>query len=663
MSEKSQLNKAQREAVECTAGPLLVVAGAGAGKTRVITHRIAHLIETGIKPENILAVTFTNKAAGEMRERVGKLIGTGDPYQNQGVFVSTFHSLGVYMLRLSGRPLGISRWFTIYDRTESIRVIKGVMKEKGYDPKQFDPKGILHTISRNKGNFISEKEFAAESAGNYYFEIVSEVWSGYTKILEEQKALDFDDLLVKTVELLKKAPEVLKHYQSRWQYLHVDEYQDTNKVQYELIRLLAGGDKNLCVVGDEDQMIYGWRGANIRNILDFERDFTGATTVFLEENYRSTPTILTAANKVIRHNEQRKEKKLFTRNPEGDKLLIYEAFDGLDEARNLVDRSAKIISAGTKPEEIAVLYRANFQSRILEEAFLEAGVPYTILGTRFFERREIRDILAYAKAALNPEDRASISRVINVPKRGVGEKTLAKVFAGKLAEVPPGTRKKIEDFYARLSEFRKLLENKKTSEAIKEIIVRSSYEKMLMEGGEPEQERLENVRELVTLCKKYDVLPPEEGIEKLLTDSSLADDQDALTREADRKRGVRLMTVHAAKGLEFDYVFVVGLEQDLFPHTKMGEGVTPERLEEERRLFYVALTRARKRVFLSHASLRYIYGSQMVNVPSEFLSHIPNSLYETVTTRKQPENSFSNKNEGIDWDPSEGFLGNVIDIE
>ena len=670
----SELNNAQKEAVDHLEGPLLVVAGAGAGKTRVITHRIANLIDNGVKPGQILAVTFTNKAAGEMRERVLSLINKSstlnpDPLQKATPFVSTFHSLGVYILRASGRAMGISRWFAIYDRSDSIAAIKRVMKAKSYDPKQFEPKGILGMISREKGNFVARGEFEVEAEGNYYREIVADVWEGYEKELQEQRALDFDDLLVKTVELLQNFPEVLNRYQSMWRYIHVDEYQDTNRVQYELVKLLAGENKNICVVGDEDQMIYGWRGASIRNILDFESDFNGAHTVFLEENYRSTPTILEAANSVIKKNEERKEKTLFTNNSDGEKILVYEAFDGADEAGFIVGKCQKIIDAGTRPEEIALLYRANFQSRVLEEAFLAAGVPYTLLGTRFFERKEVRDILAYASAALNPEDRAAISRVINTPRRGIGDKTIAKIFAGQKNDLPKKTQEKIHNFFETLKHFRELLLSKKPADSLRTIVKESGYEKMLQAGGEEEQERLENIRELVSLARKYDELTPEEGIEKLLTDASLSDDQDVLAREALRsgsghgaaKKGVRLMTVHAAKGLEFDHVFVVGLEQDLFPHTKMGEGMTPERLEEERRLFYVALTRARKQLYLSHASLRFIYGAQVVNVPSEFLMDIPGDLLESVE-QKPRANKFKGSDENWD-DNAGGYLGNIIEIE
>src|SRR3989344_4735872 len=386
-----ELNAKQREAVEHRDGPLLVVAGAGTGKTRVITHRIAHLIANGVVANQILAVTFTNKAASEMRERVTALLCTkGSPSVPEGLpFVGTFHSLGVHILRESGRAVGVERWFAIFDRDDSKSLVRKCLKEQGYDPKQFEPGGILSAISRAKGNLTSREQFVTESADSFYADIVARVWREYEKELQKQGALDFDDLLVKTVELLREHEVVRKRYQSQWRYLHVDEYQDTNKAQYEMIKLLAGDPpsdvgKNVCVVGDHDQIIYAWRGASIENIMGFEKDFPGAKVVILEENYRSTSNILDAANSIIAKNENRKDKNLFTSIGPGEKISIYEAFDPSDEAHFVTHTISKLTRVA--PEQIAVLYRANFQSRALEEAFLEAGVPYTVLGTRFFER-------------------------------------------------------------------------------------------------------------------------------------------------------------------------------------------------------------------------------------------------------------------------------------
>lgn len=608
----------------------MVVAGAGTGKTRVITHRIAHLIKQGVPAREILAVTFTNKAAAEMRERVGKLVEGNAP------FVGTFHSLGVHILRESGRALNISRWFAILDRDESISIIRKNLKELGIDPKQFAPAAVLSTISRAKGDLISLEDFEKGTSHSYFAEVVARVWKRYEQELEKAKALDFDDLLVKTVELLANYPDVRKRYQTQWRYVHVDEYQDTNKVQYEMIRLLAGELRNLCVVGDADQTIYTWRGATIANILGFEKDFPGAKVVILEENYRSTSNILNAANSVISKNEDRKEKNLFTRGESGEKIMVYEAFDPTDEARFVTRTVRKIISPSTslranlRFEDIAVLYRANFQSRQLEEAFLEADIPYTVLGTRFFERAEVRDILSYVKASLNKDDRSSFSRAASTPRRGIGEKSLEDYFASGQGN------EKISNFQGLLEDFRNKLMGSPLPESLQYIVRNSGYEKYLKDAGE--EERLENIGELVNLAGKYKSLPNEEALEKFLTDAGLASDQDTLLMEENpstgsgrgKPRGVRLMTVHAAKGLEFDYVFIVGLEQDLFPHRPMDDDWSKAKFEEERRLFYVALTRARKQVYLSWCQTRAIYGNQLVQAASEYLSDLPRDSVESA---------------------------------
>ena len=634
-----ELNLKQREAVEHVDGPLLVVAGAGTGKTRVITHRIAHLIKHGVNPNQILAVTFTNKAASEMRERVGKLLGTEErppvyrePTSVRGTlpFVGTFHSLGVHILRESGLAVGVSRWFVIYDRADSLSLIRKCLKEEGFDPKQFAPAGVLSTISKAKSNLIDISNFGSESSG-FYADTVTRVWRKYEGELAKQKALDFDDLLVKTVKLLRNHPQVLKRYQSQWKYLHVDEFQDTNLVQYEMVKLLVGEPPeggNLCVVGDHDQTIYTWRGATIKNIVGFEEDFPNAKVVILEENYRSTGNILEAANSVIAKNDNRKEKNLFTNAGRGEEILLYEAFDTGDEASFVTRTAANVVAkyrgepSGEKRvvkyEDIAVLYRANFQSRVLEESFLNAGIPYTVLGTRFFERAEVQDILAYVKAALNPSDRVSVGRAVASPRRGIGDKTLEQYFVG--GEAP----EKLKMFFLLLNDFGSKLGSMPLPETLRYIARNSGYEEMLKKADE--QERLENIQELINLASKYKGLPNEEALEKFLTDAGLASDQDALLMEKDKKRGVRLMTVHAAKGLEFEHVFIVGLEQDLFPHRPMDDDWSENKQEEERRLFYVALTRAKKRLYLSHAQFRSVYGEQRVTSPSEFLNDIPNEL-------------------------------------
>lgn len=618
-----ELNPAQKQAVKATKGPLLVVAGAGAGKTKTIAHRIWHLIHRGAEPEQILAITFTNKAATEMRERVEKLLGQAG--ERGRPFVSTFHALGAFIIKENAHELGLIKHFAIFDRDDSLSAIKRAMKEEGLDPKQIEPRRLLGAISRAKGEGISLGEWQAEEG--YFGSLVGPVWRRYEAALREQKALDFDDLLLKVLELWRKRPDILAAYQTRWQYLHIDEYQDTNRIQYQIAKMLAAKHHNICVVGDIDQSIYSWRGADFRNILNFEKDYPEATVVTLEQNYRSTKTIIAAANQVIARNRDRREKNLFTENADGELIRLTIGIDENEEAQRIAEACDKLISSGVKAEEIAVLYRANFQSRALEEAFLRAEVPYKVLGTRFYERKEVRDALAYLKAALNPDDLESLKRIINLPPRGIGKVTMAKFFSGQAATLPAKVAAEIRSFQQILADIRHSAETQPPSSVIKYVLQRSGIEKMLREGSEEDRERLENIRELATLALKYDNDPPGEGVWRLLTEVALASDQDTLEEKGKKEAGVRLMTVHAAKGLEFDYVFIAGLEQDLFPHKGMGEEEKRDD-EEERRLFYVALTRARKKLFLSYAQIRTIFGSKQVNLPSQFLGEIDDSLLE-----------------------------------
>lgn len=645
MKHLESLNERQKEAVLHKDGPVLIFAGAGAGKTKTLTHRILHLIKEGVTPNEILAITFTNKAAKEMRERVDKLL-REDRELNIPIsfyekpFISTFHSLGVHIIRENSQLIGVTRNFTIYDKSDAKKAVKQALESSGLDPKQFDPGKILNIISRQKGDMITAEKFAENSTKDYFPKIVSMVWEKYEKILREEKVLDFDDLLLKTVQLLKNNPEILKKYHNVWKYIHIDEYQDTNKVQYEMSRLLAGDRKNICVVGDADQNIYSWRGANLRNILNFEKDYPNAKVVFLEENYRSTQTILSAANSVIAKNKMRVEKNLFTKNAEGEKIGLYAGYDEIDEANFIASKAKDLIANKTKPEEIAVLYRANFQSRALEEAFLSLSIPYQVLGVRFFERKEIKDILSYLQASINPESLSAIKRVINVPTRGVGKATIAKIFSGQEETLPSAMKLKYKNFKNLLAKIKETAEREKPSETIKFIMRETGIENLLKNGGEEEKEQLENIRELVTLAIKYDGYEPKEGIEKLLTDSALASDQDDMK---ENMSAVRLMTVHASKGLEFDYVFISGLEDDLFPHRKIGEGkIDDEEAEEERRLFYVAITRAKKKVFLTYAGVRTIFGSRQVNMPSEFIQDIP----EDHTEAESSSNDWGNQGRG-----------------
>jgi len=632
MDYLSGLNERQKEAVLCTEGPILIVAGAGAGKTKTITHRILYLIKQGVAPHNILAITFTNRAGKEMKERVEKIM-SGDKGLNFPVntyekpFVSTFHSLGVHILKENARIIGLNRNFSIIDRSDSTKIVKDILKTLDIDPKQFEPSKILNIISREKGETNTPENYSQTNKKGFTLSgIVAKVWPLYETKLREEKGLDFDDLLLKTFSLLKNHKEILEKYQEIWKYIHIDEYQDTNKVQYKTVKLLAEKHKNICVVGDVDQNIYSWRGANIQNLLDFEKDYPKAKVILLEQNYRSTQTILAVANKVIAKNKIRKEKNLFTKNSDGEKVSFFRAKTEIEEARFIARKSKELIEKGVDPSEIAVLYRANFESRVVEEAFLTESAPYQVLGTKFFERKEIKDVLSYLKASLNPESLTDIKRIINIPTRGIGKITILKIFGGEKDKLPDGVKEKVNSFFELLNKIKKESEENKPSEVIKFIIKESGIEKELMNGTEEEKERLENIKELATLAIKYDYLPIGEGVEKLLEESALTTDQDSLEK---KEKAVKLMTVHASKGLEFEYIFIMGLEENLFPHQPLDNRErTPEEEEEERRLFYVAITRAKKKLYLSYSETRTIYGSQQFNMPSRFFADIDNDLIE-----------------------------------
>lgn len=632
------LNEAQQHAVETLEGPLLIIAGAGSGKTKVITHRILNLVKKGVTPHNILAITFTNKAAKEMRERVGLLFSEDKDLNmpismNERPFVSTFHALGVHIIRENAVLLGLNRHFNIFDRSDSKRAIKQAMESGSIDPKQYDPGTILNMISRAKGDAKNYIEYR-DSAKDYMQEIVSNVWEKYDTILAKEKALDFDDLLLKTANILRKNEIVRKKYQNIWKYIHIDEYQDTNKVQYDIVKYLAEANKNICVVGDADQNIYSWRGATIENILNFEKDYPETVVIALEKNYRSTKNILSAANNIIEKNTLRKKKTLYTDNKEGEKIGLNANYTELDEARNIADSARFLIEKGSSAREIAVLYRGNFQSRAIEEAFIRKNVPYQLVGVRFFERKEIKDILSYIRASLNIEIQnkadneswSDIIRIINVPTRGIGKATLAKVVSNKANTLPPAMQIKLGSFWKLLKDINHELIEKKPSESVKFIIQETGLERVLREGDAEDEERLLNIRELVSVAAQYDHMTPLEGIESLLTNAALASDQDDLQKNED---AVKLMTVHASKGLEFDHVFIAGMEKDLFPFKHIDDaGISKSESEEERRLFYVALTRAREKVVLSHTIIRTVYGAQRVNTPSEFIDDIEASLIE-----------------------------------
>ncbi|MCH7530099.1 UvrD-helicase domain-containing protein, partial [Patescibacteria group bacterium] len=514
------LNEKQREAVLTTEGPLLVLAGAGSGKTRVITHRIVHLVHKGVAPHNILAVTFTNKAAREMRERTETLLkkypGSGRAFTDTHPIVTTFHSLGVQILKEHHKILGLRRHFIIYDRNDSVRAIKKALEKARYGTKQFEPRKILGIISRAKGRALERDEFL-ESAKSYPERVATKVWEHYEAIMKEEHALDFDDLLLKTLRLIESNTNVRETLQNRYRYIHIDEYQDTNTVQYKIVQLLTGPGLNICVVGDIDQNIYSWRGADIKNVLQFERHFGGAKTVLLEENYRSTKTIIAASNDIISKNKNRVEKNVFTSNSKGEKITLYAALTGHAEAEYVATTSKLLINDGASPSGIAVLYRTNFQSRVLEEAFLNFGIPYQVLGTKFFERKEVKDVLSFLRLAFNPGSIGDLARIVNVPARGIGKVTMLRMLEGNRNNIKGITLEKVERFDQMMMDIADCARTKKMSETLKFILKSTGLETYFKKDGTEESlERLENLRELVTLGSKYDELDPEEAVEALL---------------------------------------------------------------------------------------------------------------------------------------------------
>lgn len=618
------LNERQREAVLAVHGPISVLAGAGSGKTRVLTTRIYHLIRSGIAPERILAVTFTNKAAREMRERIQKMMGAG-PLP----FVATFHGLGRELLESYGRPIGVPRYFSIYDRDDSERVIKEALKALDVDPKEVPPRAILSRISKAKGEGITADEFYEKhSRESFRSRIVAEAWRRYEVALKKEKALDFDDLIEKPVQLLESNADAREAAQNRWDYIHIDEYQDTNALQGRLANILAARHRNLFVVGDIDQTIYTWRGATIDNLLAFETTYPDAKIVVLEHNYRSTKNIVAAGNQIIERNKKRKEKRSVTLNPDGEAVQIHVEDTADGEARWIAKETRRILRAGSAPEDIAVLFRTNFQSRLLEEAFLAEGIPYRLLGTRYFERREVKDALAWIRLALDPSREADRARAVTAPPRGIGKITLGKILAGKRDDLRAGERANIERFEHIVALLAGAAETLAPSAFVRLVLEKSGIEEDLKRGGENEEERLENVRELATFATRYDATAGKEGIAAFLADAALSGDQDEMDRPRHQgdasQQGVTLMTVHAAKGLEFGTVFVSGLEEGLFPHDGMDDEDRDE--EEERRLFYVAVTRAKERLILTLARVRRIYGADYLSEPSSFLSDIDPAL-------------------------------------
>ncbi len=650
MRHLDDLNPAQKEAVLHTTGPLIIVAGAGTGKTRVLTRRMLHLITQGVAPESILAITFTNKAAGEMRERVGHLLsehaGTDKPIYRTP-FVGTFHSFGVSVLRDNAAALGLPARFSIFDRDDSISLIKRIQKDLGMDPKAMSASSILSTMSRSKGEAMTLARYREERSNERVGRTVTAVWERYAEELAKEKAFDFDDLLLATYEMLRSHPDILERYRRRFSHIMVDEYQDTNIVQYELAKLLANPINNICVVGDHDQCIYTWRSADLRNLARFEEEFKGTRVIMLEENYRSTKTILTAANDAIKQNAMRKDKTLFTNNTDGAPIEIFTAYNETHEAQWVAKRAKELIASGISAADIAVLFRAHFQSRALEEAFLSERIPYQMLGTRFFERKEVKDVMSYLNAALNPESMTNFARIVNVPARGIGKTTILRITSGLEHELSASHAAKIANVRALLGRIREVSETLSPSKLIEYIMKESGIETELIADGDEGNERLLNLKELASLAMRYDVLPQGESLHAFMDAVALASDQDAMSKA---EASVKLMTVHAAKGLEFKHVFIAGLEEGLFPSERSEMRATPEEREEERRLFYVAITRAKEQAHLSYASVRTVFGSTNVNIPSRFLTDIDEALVSAVDSSGIPIPPRKKDLLTIDWE-------------
>ncbi len=642
----ADLNPRQEEAVVHKEGPLLVLAGAGSGKTRVITRRIAYLIGyCGVSPWNILAVTFTNKAAGEMKRRVADLLDQAwpEPGRRDGlsVWVGTFHSTCVRILRKHGGTIGLRSSFVIYDEGDQLSLMRDCLRALGLSERALNPRTVLSRISRAKNELLSPEEYALV-ANDHMEERTARVYRMYQERLEGLQALDFDDLLMGTVHLFERHPEVLAAYQDLWRYILVDEYQDTNHAQYRLIHLLAGKHGNLCVVGDDDQSIYKWRGADLDNILDFERDHPGCAVIRLEQNYRSTQRILDGAGRVVAHNIGRKGKTLWTENEEGDPIVLYRCLDEVDEALFAVGTiRSQVADEGSRYDDYAIFYRTNAQSRVLEEALRQALIPYIIVGgLRFYERKEIKDLLAYLRWVVNPADLVSFKRIVNAPARGIGPATVAKLellaiqdkstiweackraVAEKL--LPPKQRAAMEGLLQLIEEARSKSGVVSLPEMVDELITATGYAEELRAEGTPEtQGRLENLKELVTAAQEFVERSEEGSLQAFLDSVALIADIDEY---AEGRGAVTLMTLHMAKGLEFPTVFMVGMEEGIFPH---AYALSDEReLEEERRLCYVGITRAKRRLYLTSARQRRLYGSQSFNLPSRFLDEIPAEVLE-----------------------------------
>jgi DNA helicase-2/ATP-dependent DNA helicase PcrA len=631
----ADLNPAQREAVVTTEGPLLVVAGAGSGKTRVLTYRVAHLLNAcGVKPNEILAITFTNKAAGEMRERLEDLLG---PVAN-AIWILTFHAACGRILRREAPRLGYRSNFTIYDSADQVRLTKACLEELERDPKRFVPRGIHSQISSAKNQLVTPAEYA-ERVASFYDQTVAEVYDLYQRRLFASNAVDFDDLLMLTVQVLERFPEARERWQKAFRYILVDEYQDTNHAQYRLLQLLAEKHRNVCAVGDPDQSIYAFRGADIRNILEFERDFGETRTVALEQNYRSTNTILQAANAVIEHNRERKPKNLWSDLGEGEPVRALEVEDEHAEARFVAAEIALLVEEGYSSSEIAVFYRTNAQSRVLEDVLVRQGVAYQVIGgPRFYERAEVKDVIAYLQAIDNPYDAVSLQRIANRPRRGIGDASLARLQAhadaygislwealgqAEEAGISAAPLRAVQQLHGLLQSLQAGSLELEVPEVIERVLERSGYvEALRAERTIEAQGRIENLQELVGVAQEYQHTAPEPSLSGFLQEISLYSDQDAIRGEQSL---VTLMTLHNAKGLEFRAVFMIGMEEGIFPHAR---SIEEQGLEEERRLAYVGMTRAKEQLVLTHASARSLWGSRSYNLPSRFLDELPDDRVE-----------------------------------
>jgi DNA helicase-2/ATP-dependent DNA helicase PcrA len=636
------LNDKQQEAVKAIDGAVLVISGPGSGKTKCLTHRVAWMIHKGIDPTNILAITFTNKASGEMKERISKLLKQGTKSKEQGSqpTIGTFHSLGLRILRKEIRVLGYQSNFNICDSDEQLSLMKRIMGNLEIDPKRYNPRSMLSKISKLKTALIWPDDY---SPHEYMEKLVAKLYGHYQNGLREMNALDFDDLIVLTVKIFKEHPEILKKYQDWWQYIMVDEYQDTSHDQYQFVQLLAGKYKNIFAIGDDAQSIYAFREADIRNILNFQKDYPQAKVIMLEQNYRSTQNILAAAQNIISNNKNQFPKTLWTENSTGEKILVKETLNERTEANFIVAQIVKYMRKGYGLNSFTILYRTHAQSRSMEEALISHGLPYQIVGgLKFYERREIKDILAYLKLIHNPADILSLERIYNVPSRGVGDTTYQKILAvgnkdlfESLAELTEkeGASKKgaaLKNFHKLLTDLREFASGHTLTKTLKHIVETIGYEQYLRaqalaKGAKAEEveSRIENIAELFTVAKGYDSLDPEAGRARFLEEIALLQQADAIKDNAIR---VTLMTMHSSKGLEFPIVFIIGMEEGLFPHARTL--YAPHEMEEERRLCYVGITRAKEKLILTYAKYRNIFGTTEVNLPSRFLNEIPAGLLD-----------------------------------